>query len=292
MRGAFRGYAGYRKALPLAWLSARALPLAWLSARALPLAWLSAAWLILAPPGELKAFEPATPHLDAFLAGLEQRAPRPVPPGLRVFTGDSTALRLDAADVIDLFTAAEQDTLTLLRVNVVLARWIAERNVPLYAAGEAVDEALAEGFSLGLTFPLLHVSYLFFSPDAARSGDFLVHIRALYDMNYTFRFDRDIFNADVIIHGAETAYTDDSGPRTSYLVKAELRDELEWARYTDFEGLSGRKRGVAGFFQRVFFFIPKTLDGLELRDGHLKIKAFVDQNIEDFERLERYHVRR
>lgn len=272
MKRASRGYADYRQALPLAWLSAVV--------------------LILFPPGELKAFEPATPHLDAFLAGLDQREPRPVPPGLRAFAGDTTALRLNAADVTGLFAAAEQDTLTLLRVNVVLARWIAERNVPLYADGKAVDEALARGFTLGLTFPLHHVAYLFFSPDTARTGDFLIHIRALYDMNYTFRFDRDIFNADVIVHGAETAYTDDGGPRTSYLVTAELHDELEWARYTDFEGLSGRKRGVAGFFQRVFFFIPKTLDGLELRDGHLKIKAFVDQNIEDFERLERYHVRR
>ena len=145
-----------------------------------------------------------------------------------------------------MFAAAEQDTLTLLRVNVVLARWIAERNLPLYAGGEAINEALTKGFSLGLTFPLHHVSYLFFSPDAARSGDFLVHIRALYDMNYTFRFDRDILNADVIVHGAETTYTDDGAPRTSYLVKLALHDELEWARYTDFEGLSGRKRGVAG----------------------------------------------
>ncbi|MCY3553891.1 MAG: hypothetical protein OXH56_01085 [Gemmatimonadetes bacterium] len=269
-----------------------ALPLVWLRANVLPLACICAAWLVLASPGELKAFEPATPHLNAFLAGLEQREPRPVPPGLRAFAGDSTALRLNAADLTHMFTAAEQDTLTLLRVNVVLARWIAERNLPLYADGEAVDEALKQGFSLGLTFPLHHVSYLFFSPDAARSGDFLIHIRALYDINYTFRFDRDILNADVIVHGTETAYTDDSGPRTSYLVTLELYDELEWARYTDFEGLSGRKRGVAGFFQRVLFFIPKTLDGLELRDGHLKIKAFIDQNIEDFERLERYHVRR
>ncbi len=259
---------------------------------ALPPTWLCAILLVLAPPGELKAFEPDSPHLDAFLAGLEQRKPQPVPPGLRAFAGDSTALRLNAADVINMFTAAEQDTLTLLRVNVILARWIAERNLPLYTDGESVDEALTKGFTLGLTFPLNHIAYLFFSPDAARSGDFLVHIRALYDMNYTFRFDRDILNADVIVHGAETSYTDDGGPRTSYLVKLELRDELEWARYTDFEGLSGRKRGVAGFFQRVLFFIPKTLDGLELRDGHLKIKAFVDQNIEDFERLERYHVRR
>ncbi len=72
----------------------------------------------------------------------------------------------------------------------------------------------------------------------------------------------------------------------------ELYDDLAWARYTNIEGILGRKRGVAGFLQRVFFFIPKTLDGLELRDGHLKIKAFVDQNIEDFERLDRYRVNR
>ena len=72
-----------------------ALLLFWLSARALPLAWLCAAWLVLAPTGKLKAYEPPTPHLDAFLAGLEQRSPQPVPPGLRAFAGDSTALRLN-----------------------------------------------------------------------------------------------------------------------------------------------------------------------------------------------------
>lgn len=243
-------------------------------------------------PFELRAFEPPAPHLKAFLSDLEQRQPQPVPEGLRVFVGDSTALRLNAADVTDLLTAAEQDTLTLLRVNVILGRWIAERNVSVYASGEAVDEALTAGFMLGLTFPLNHVAYLFFAPDSAKSGDFLARIRALYDTNYTFRFDRDILDADVIVHGAETAYADDGGPRTGYLVTMELYDDLEWVRYTHIDGLSGKKRGVAGFFQRVFFFIPKTLDGLELRDGHLKIKAFVDQTIDDFERLERYQVRR
>ena len=252
----------------------------------------SVAFALVLLPSELRAFEPPAPHLKVFLAGLEQRQPQLVPEGLRVFAGDSTALRLNAADVVALLTAAEQDTLTLLRVNVFLGRWIAERNAPVYASGAAVDEALAAGFSLGLTFPLDHVAYLFFTPDSAKPGDFLVHIRALYDTNYTFRFDRHIFNADVIVHGAETSYADDGGPRTGYLVTQELYDDLGWTRYTNIEGISGRKRGVAGFFQRVFFFIPKTLDGVELRDGHLKIKAFVDQTIEDFERLERYHVRR
>ena len=241
-------------------------------------------------PSELRAFEPPAPHLKALLADLDQRVPQPVPVGLRAFAGHSTALQLSAADLVDLLTAAEQDTLALLRVNVFLARWIAERNVPVYASGEAVDEALEAGFSLGLTLPLHHVAYIFFQPDSAKSDDFLVHIRALYDMNYTFRFDRDIIDADVIVHGAETAYADAGGPRTGYLVTMELYDDLEWVRYTHIEGLSGMKRGVAGFLQRVFFFIPKTLDGLELRDGHLKIKAFVDQTIEDFERLERYQV--
>ena len=259
--------------------------------RALASACLIAIALVLLP-AELRAYEPPAVHLEAFLAGLEQRQPQPVPEGLRAFAGDSTALRLNAADVVDLLTAAAKDTLTLLRANVILSRWISARNVPAYASGDAVEEALAEGFTLGLTFPLNHVAYLFFTPDTTRSGGFLVHIRTLYDMNYTFRFDRHILDADVIVHGAETAYADEDGPRTGYKVAFELHDDLGWARFTNVEGLSGKKRGVAGFLQRVFFFIPKTLDGIELRDGHLKIKAFVDQTIEDFERLERYYVSR
>ena len=247
--------------------------------------------LVLLPSG-LRAFEPPAPQLKAFLAGLDQRMPQPVPEGLRAFAGDSTALQLSAADLVDMFTAAERDSLTMLRVNVVLAQWIAERNVPVYASGEAVDEALAAGFTLGLTFPLNHVAYLFFLPDPAQTDDFLVHIRVLYDINYTFRFDQDILDADVIVHGAETSFADDGGPRTGYLVTLELYDDLAWARYTNIEGLSERKRGVEGFLQWVFFFIPKTLDGLELQDGHLQIKAFVDQTILDFERLARYQVSR
>lgn len=269
----------------------RAFPWCAGSKRVLALAGSIAIALVLLP-SELRAFEPPTPHLESFLANLEQRRPQPVPPGLRSFAGDSTALRLRAADVVDLLNAAERDTLTLFRVNVVLSRWIAARNVPVYASGDAIAEALAEGFSLGLSFPLNHIAYLFFTPDSARSAGFLVHIRTLYDMNYTFRFDRDILDADVIVHGAETAYADEGGPRTGYMVSFELHDDLGWARYTNVEGLSGKKRGVAGFLQRVFFFIPKTLDGIELLDGHLKIKAFVDQTIEDFERLERYQVSR
>ena len=247
--------------------------------------------LVLIPSG-LRAFEPPTPHLDAFLAELGERQPQPVHEGLRAFAGDSLALRLDAEDIENLLTAVANDTLTLLRANVVMARWIAERNVPVYASGDAIDEALKQGFSLGLTFPLNHVAYFFYAPGPAESGDFLVRIRAMYTTNYTFRFDRHIFDADVIVHGAETVFTDKGGHRTGFLVTLELHDDLAWVRYTNIKGISGRKRGVAGFLQRVFFFIPKTLDGMELRDGHLKIKAFVDQTIEDFERLERYQVSR
>ena len=285
MQRALPWYAGTARALAPA---GRALVLA---GQAFALAGSIAVALVLFP-SELRAFEPSAPHLDAFLADLEKRRPQPVPEGLQPFAGDSTALRLSAADVVDMLSAAERDTLTLLRVNVFLGRWIAERNVSLYASGDAVDQALAEGFSLGLTFPLNHVAYLFFVPDSAKTADFLVHIRALYNENYTFRFDRHILDADVIVHGAENSYADDGGPRTGYLVTFELHDSIGWARYNNVEGLSGKKRGVAGFLQKVFFFIPKTLDGLELRDGHLKIKAFVDQTIEDFERLERYHVSR
>ncbi len=107
-----------------------------------------------------------------------------------------------------LFNAMVEDSLTLLRANAIVARWINEHGIPVYTSGEAIDEVLDAGYSLGLSFPLNHVAYMFLIPDPAAVADLQVHIRVIYAMNYTFRFDSDIFDADVIVDGAETAFVD------------------------------------------------------------------------------------
>jgi hypothetical protein len=252
-------------------------------------------WLVMAlwaeTPGVM-ASEPPSPHLQTLFAHLDARRPSRTPAGLFPVLGDSLAVALTRADLTALLDAAAADRLTLLRATALFARWVRVRNVPVFIAGQAVEQAVRTGYALGLTFPVEHIAYLCFVPDRAMGGDFQAHLRVIYTRNYTYPFDKDIFNADVLVRGREMVYRDEKGFVTGYLVTTDVYYNASTVQYVQVEGIQGQKRGVVGLFQKMFFFIPKTLHGLTIRGGDLIIDAFVNQRIRAFEHKPRYRVTR
>lgn len=238
------------------------------------------------------AVDPFLPHLNRFLSDLDTREPVVSPTALIPYLEDSLAIQLSRHDMEVLLSAAADDSLTLLRATVLFAKWVKIRGTPVFVKGKAVEEAVQKGYALGLTFPVDHLAYICFVPNPSMAEDFQAHIRTIYTKQYTYPFDKDIFNANVLIQGQEVTYEENDRRRIGYLVTTDVYNNIKRALYTNVQGILGQKRGMLGFFQKVFFFVPKTLNGLELTQGDLIINAFINQTIENFEYEPRYRVNR
>ncbi len=142
-------------------------------------------------------------------------------------------------------------------------------------------------------FPVDHIAYFFYVPNDSVGGDFQAHIRVIYTRNYTYSFEKDIFDANVLVQGQEISYNKPEGTsREGYLVTTDVYYNDQTVDYTNVHGIAGQKRGALGFLQKVFFFVPKTLHGLTLKEDDLIIDAFINQRIRGFEQKPRYRVRR
>lgn len=236
------------------------------------------------------AIEPAHSHLQTFFSRLNARRPTPTPKGAASLAGNPLVLLLTQDDVGALLAATAADSLTLLRATALFAAWIRERDIPAVVSGQAVEQAVRAGYALGLTFPLDHMAYMCFAPDRSIGGDFQAHIRVLYTRLYDYPFDKDIFNATVLVRGSPITYDGEKGSTSGYLVSSDVHYAGARARYVDVSGIQGQKRGVTGFFQKVLFFIPKTLNGLILTGNELIIDGFIDEKISGLETIPRYRV--
>ena len=238
------------------------------------------------------AVEPSSPHFNVFLSDLDTRQPETTPFALMPYLEDLLSIQLSQHDMEVLLTATADDSLTLLRATALFAQWVKGRGIPVFVKGKAVKEAVQKGYVLGLTFPLDHLAYICFVPNPSMAEDFQAHIRLIYTRQYTYPFDKDIFNANVLIQGQEVTYEENNNRQTGYLVTTDVYDDRKRVLYTNIQGILGQKRGMLGFLQKVFFFVPKTLNGLELTQGDLIIDAFINQTIENFEHEPRYRVTR
>ena len=235
----------------------------------------------------------ACPHLERLFARMDTHMPVASPPGLQHFLGDSVAITLKRQDIIDFLEATADDGITLLRATALFTRWVRSRGLPVFATGETIETAVRTGFSLGLMFPVDHIAYFFYVPNDSIKGDFQAHIRVIYTRNYIYRFEKDIFDADVLVRGQEIRYNKPEGTfRKGYLVTTDVYYNDQTVEYTNVQGIAGQKHGALGFLQKVFFFLPKTLNGLTLKDNDLIIDAFINQRVSGFEQKPRYRVRR
>lgn len=231
-------------------------------------------------------------HLERLFTRISARAPVAPPDDLQLFLGRSPAILLNTADIVEFLNATVDDQVTLLRATALFARWVRSRGLPVFATGETIKMAVGRRFLLGLTFPVDFIAYFFYIPDPAVGGDFQTHIKVIYTKQYTYKFDKDIFDANVKVNGSEILYRLDGVQRMGYLVTSDVYYNDERVSYVNVQGIAGERRGALGLFQKVFFFIPATLRGLLIADNDLIIDAFIKQKIRGFEQLRRYKVRR
>ncbi|SVA70908.1 uncharacterized protein METZ01_LOCUS123762 [marine metagenome] len=236
--------------------------------------------------------ENAYPNLAKLFERMETRQPIRPPAGLHPFLEESIAVVIEQRDMVSFLETTAADRITLLRATALFACWVRNNGFPVYAPGEVVVNAFKKGFSLELMFPVDHLAYLFYVPDDSIGGDFQMHIRVIYNKQYTYPFDKDIFDANVLVQGEQIAYRLEGLPRKGFLVTTHVHYNGNDFSYSNVQGIAGQKRGALGFLQEAFFFIPKTLYGISLEEDDLLIDAFLNQRIPDFETEPKYRVRR
>jgi hypothetical protein len=78
--------------------------------------------------------------------------------------------------------------------------------------------------------------------------------------------------------------------RTAYIVEGRIMYGDAGVGYVDVSGIGGRKHGLLGVMQKVFFFLPDAIDGMVVRGGDLHVNAIMNQRVEGFESALRYAV--
>lgn len=207
------------------------------------------------------------------------------------------SVELHAEDVEEFFVAAARDELTIVRAMGFVARAVRETGVLTYLNGAHAREVVGRfGLDVGLAVPMSHLLLFAYIPaDTSANDPVQCRFLAVYGAQYEHRFHRDVLNATLKVGtGRDVPYLDpwDDGAeiRTAYIVEGRIMYGDAGIGYVDVSGIGGRKHGLLGVMQKVFFFLPDAIDGMVVRGGDLHVNAIMNQRVEGFESALRYAV--
>ncbi|MBT3268592.1 hypothetical protein HN371_15660 [Candidatus Poribacteria bacterium] len=207
------------------------------------------------------------------------------------------SVELHADDVEEFFVAAAADELTIVRAMGFVARAVRETRVLTYLNGEHARDVVRHfGLDVGLAVPMSHLLLFAYIPvDAGADDEVQCRFLAVYGAQYEHRFHRDVLNATLKVGtGRDVPYLDpwDDGAeiKTAYIVEGRIMYGGAGVGYVDVSGIGGRKHGLLGVMQKVFFFLPDAIGGMVVRDGDLYVNAIMNQRVEGFESALRYAV--
>jgi hypothetical protein len=200
-------------------------------------------------------------------------------------------------DVEEFFVAAARDELSIVRAMGLVARAVRETRVTIYLNGAHAREVVDRlGLDVGLAVPMKQLLLFAYIPiDGAADDQTQCRFVGVYARPYEHRFRKDVLNATLRVGtGRDVPYLDpwdhDAEITTAYLVEGRILYGDAGVGYVDISGIGGRKHGMLGFVQKMFFFLPDAIDGMVVRGGDLHVNAIVNQRVEGFESAMRYAV--
>ncbi|GIX06438.1 MAG: hypothetical protein KatS3mg115_0841 [Candidatus Poribacteria bacterium] len=208
------------------------------------------------------------------------------------------AVEMHREDVVEFFRACAEDGLTIIRAIGLVGRTVAQTGVLIYLDGRhAVYAVESLGLNLGLAMPLEGLELFAYLPlpDRKPASDVQSGFLAVYRYPYEHRFPKEILNATLKIGTGRSApylspWDPDDSLRIVYLVEGKLIYGRSGVGFVDVEGIGGRKGGLLGTLQKIFFFLPDAIDAMVVRDGALHVQAIVSQRVANFESLPVYAV--
>ncbi len=207
------------------------------------------------------------------------------------------SVEMHAEDVEEFFVAAARDELSIVRAMALVARAVRETRVTTYLNGAHAREVVGRlGLDVGLAVPMDQLLLFAYIPiDAGADTETQCRFVGVYARPYEHRFRKDVLNATLRVGtGRNVPYLDpwdhDAEITTAYLVEGRILYGDAGVGYVDVSGIGGRKHGMLGFVQKMFFFLPDAIDGMVVRGGDLHVNAIVNQRVEGFESALRYAV--
>lgn len=194
------------------------------------------------------------------------------------------------------FKAAVKDKLTNLRAFALIAREIKMRGVTVYGPGSVFENAVRDnGIDLGLSLPAKNIGFAVWEPDSAiQDPEFLLHLSVVYSERFIHQFPDEVLPANLKIgYGDEVDYYLDGQKRRGYLLTADIYYGPSGIGFKNVHGVGGQKRGTAGFFQKLLFFLPDAVSSMLIHEttNTMVTESVFDTVVENFETRDVYQIR-
>lgn len=237
------------------------------------------------------------PQMMSYVTGAPTFKLEPTPKGNEHLIKAKQVFRPDQALWNGFFKAAVEDKLTNLRAFAIIAREIKARGVTVYGPGSDFERAVREnGIDLGLAIPAKNIGLGIWEPDSTVSDpEFLLHLSVIYTERFIHQFPDEVLPANLKIgYGDEVDYQLDGQKKRGFLLKADLYYGPNGIGFKNISGVGGQKRGVVGFFQKVFFFLPDAVNSMLIHEAKntMVTEALIDTVVENFETRDVYQIRR
>lgn len=195
------------------------------------------------------------------------------------------------------FKAAAKDHLTCLRAFALLARELKKNGVVVFGSSVAFEQAVANNkVDLGLALPARNLAASVWSPDPNhKDPEFLAHIKVFYTEPYIHQFPDEILPANLKIGFAppETFWLEGKQYQRPALDADIYYGPGKKIGFRNVKGVGGQKRGVMGFFQKVFFFLPDAVSSMTIDEAKNEMitEALVNTVVKDFETNPLYSIK-
>ena len=234
-------------------------------------------------------------HMDQFFKNLDPISPILTTPSPEIapFVPDRSVFVVNTDQLTHLLDAAAQDNITALKMLAFIGIFSKTHKCSVYLSGKVIRETIEGHFTLGLTLPRENIDHLLYIPDSEITEEvFQAHLKVIYSRRYVHRFEKETLDADLVIGTDETVtYLRDGVTQTGYVVTADVYYGQTSFGFQNVHGVGGKKRGLLGLLQRIFF-IPQGIKAMMVVDDDLRIDAFIDQIVTDFEENPIYDIRR
>ncbi|HRK01291.1 MAG TPA: hypothetical protein PLH57_01380 [Oligoflexia bacterium] len=265
--------------------------------------------LVATSPSKTADFDPSSlskeeqsdylrfPNLIRFARSISTDTLIATPPGNQHLIAAKEVFQPSQTVWNDFFAAAVADKATNLRAFAIIAREVKRRGITLYGPGKDFERAVSDNkIDLGLSLPATKIGLGIWAPNPANTDpEYQLSLSVIYSERYIHQFPDEVLPANLKIgFGDQVEYEIDGQKQSGFILTADVFNGPNGIGFKNVKGVGGQKRGLLGFFQKVFFFLPDAVHSMTIneKENTMITEALIDTVVKDFETREVYRIRK